>query len=289
VRERLHAALVIARRQVWETLLSPGLYITLALGLLLGWFLVNGFAASVDSSGFNPSLNPLYDLINRFISAIFGAAFMEQLFSEGPFAFALMVSFLPAFLFLAIGSVFRFGQEKSAGVVELLAYGPADGTSYVAASFLKDACFSAAALLLIVLMSGVTAALGNLALGPLFFAAAAALFSITLAVFAYGALCSILSANASSALAAFLGIILAFGLVLAGTLSIASGSVRTAASVIALIVQWFSPFYYASLCLRAAQGGSALGFIGGIGLQLALAAALLAAGHFAIRSRGVRA
>ena len=44
---RIHAAVVIARRQAQETVLSPGLYITLTLGLLLGWFLVNGFASSM--------------------------------------------------------------------------------------------------------------------------------------------------------------------------------------------------------------------------------------------------
>ena len=44
MRERLHAALVIARRQAFETLLSPGLYVTLAFGLVLGALLVTGFA-----------------------------------------------------------------------------------------------------------------------------------------------------------------------------------------------------------------------------------------------------
>jgi hypothetical protein len=57
---RLHASAVIARRQAFETLLSPGLYVTLAAGLLMGFFLVSGFTASVDSAGFNPLLNPLY-------------------------------------------------------------------------------------------------------------------------------------------------------------------------------------------------------------------------------------
>ncbi len=216
MKRRLHAALVIARRQAFETLLSPGLYVTLALGLLLGFFLVNGFAASIDSAGFNPTINPLYDLLGRSLAGAFGAAFVGKLFAEGPFLFALVVAFLPVFLFLAISSVFRFGQEKSAGAVELLAYGPADGTSYIIASFLKDIAFTAGSLALIAAFLWVGAALGNLVLGPLFLASLPVLFALSLAVFAYGILCSVLSANASSALAAFLGILLVFLLVTGG-------------------------------------------------------------------------
>jgi len=286
---RLHAALVIARRQAFETLLSPGLYVTLALGLLLGFFLVSGFAASIDSAGFNPTLNPLYDLLGRSLAGAFGSAFVGKLFAEGPFLFALVVSFLPVFLFLSISSVFRFGQEKTAGAVELLAYGPADGTSYIVASFLKDVAFTAASLLAIAGFLAAAAALGNLVLGPLFLSSLPVLFALALAVFAYGTICSVLSANASSALAAFLGILIVFLLVLAGSLSIASASVRTVASVAAAVLQWVSPFFYASLCLRAVQGGSATGVLGGIGLLLVLAAALLAVAHLAISRRGVRA
>ncbi len=289
MKRRLHAALVIARRQAFETLLSPGLYVTLTLGLLLGFFLVSGFAASIDSAGFNPTLNPLYDALGRSLAGIFGSAFVGKLFAEGPFLFALVVSFLPVFLFLSISSVFRFGQEKTAGAVELLAYGPADGTSYIVASFLKDVAFTAASLLLIAAFLGAAAALGNLVLGPLFLTSLPVLFVLALAISAYGIICSVLSANASSALAAFLGILLVFLLVLAGSLSIASASVRTVASVAAAVLQWFSPFFYASLCFRAVQGGGAAGVLGGIGLLLALAAVLLAAAHLAISRRGVRA
>lgn len=287
--DRMRAAVVIARRQAQETVLSPGLYITLALGLLLGWFLVNGFASSIDSSGFNPVLNPLYDLVARSFGGVFGPSFVEKLFAEGPFVLALFVAFLPVFLFLSIASVFRFGQEKTAGAVELITYGPADGTAYFTASFLKDAVFSAAALLVIALFLAVLAAADNLALGPLYVTALPVLFFFTLAVFAYGILCSIVSANASSALATFLGILLVFLLVLTGELSIAGDSVRTVSSVAAAIVQWISPFFYASLCFHAAQGGSPGVVLGGIALTIVLAAALLVVSHMAIRRRGVRA
>jgi hypothetical protein len=288
MRERLHAALVIARCQAFETLLAPGLYVTLALGLLLGFFLVNGFMASIDSSGFNSSLTPLYDVIARSLAGVFGTAFVAKLFAEGPFTFALLVSFTPVFLFLAISAVFRFGQEKSAGAVELLTYGPADGTSYFLGSFLKDVAFTAGALAMIALFFGTVAGLGNLILGPLFFVSLPMLFFISLATYACGILCSILTLNASAALAAFLGNLVLFLLVLGGSMALVSASVRTVASVAAATLQWISPFYYASLCVRAAQEGNAPGVLGGMALLFALALALLAIGHLVISRRGVR-
>ena len=288
MRDRLHAALVIARCQALETLLAPGLYVTLALGLLAGFFLVSGFTAAIDSSGFNASLSPLYDLITRSLTGMFGTAFVGKLFAEGPFAFALPVSFAPVFLYLAIGAVFRFGQEKSAGAVELLAFGPADGTAYFIGSFLNDIAATAAALALIALFLVAAAGLGNLVPGPLFLVSLPILFFLSLAIFACGILCSILSSNASAALAAFLGILVLFLLALGGSLAVVSASVRTFASLAGSTVRWISPFFYASWCVRAAQEGNPRGVLGGMALLLALAAALLVVGHLVISRRGVR-
>jgi hypothetical protein len=287
--QRLHAAAVIARRQALEILLAPGVYITLALGMLLGFFLVKGFASSVDSAGFNPALNPLDDLLGRLITGAFGSAFLAKLFAEGPFTFALLISFLPVFLFLAINSVFRFGLEKNAGAVELLAYGPADGTSYFIASFLVNAIFTAGSLLVIAGFLCIVSIGSNLALGTLFFFSLLLLAFTSFSVFAYGILCSILSSNASAALASFLGILILFLLLLGASLSIMSASLQTATTVMAAILQWVSPFYYASLCVRAVQEGSVAGMLGGVGLLLALAVLLLVASHFVISHRGVRA
>jgi hypothetical protein len=286
---RMHAAAVIARRQVQETLLSPGFYVTLALGLLLGVFLVRGFAAALDSSGFNPSLSPLYDTLGRFLAGSFGGGFLAKLFSEGPFLLAVIVSFAPVFAYLAIASVFRFGLEKTAGAVELLTYGPADGTSYVIGTFLKDTVLSLAALAAITVFMAISAAAGNLVLGPLFFWALPVLFLAALAVFAYGTLCSIIASNASSALALFVGVLLVFLVILGGSYSIASAPVRSVTSVAAAVVQWISPFFYAAMCFRGLQGAGAGVLAAGIALLAALAAVLLAVSHLIITGKGVRA
>jgi hypothetical protein len=287
MRERLRASFVIAKRQVQEGLLSPGLYVTLALGLVLGWFLVRSFASSIDSSGFNPTLNPVSDVCARLFAGAFGVAFVGKLFAEGPFLLALVVSFLPVFLYLCISLVFRFGQERSAGAVELLSYGPADGTSYLAAAFITNAAFAALALVVVTGFLALTAALGGMATGRMFLLSAPLLFFLCLSVFSFGILCSVLGMHPSSALAFFLGIMVTFFLVLAGAYS--TTDVRTVSSVAAAVLQWFSPLYYLSLSLQAAQGGHAAGFLAGAALLVVLAAVLLVLSHFAMRRRGVRA
>ncbi|HEY9592844.1 MAG TPA: hypothetical protein VHE79_00105, partial [Spirochaetia bacterium] len=166
---------------------------------------------------------------------------------------------------------------------------PADGTAYVAASFLKDVALTAAVLLLVSLFLWAAAAAGNLVLGPLFLVSLPLLFLLAVAAFAWGAFCSVVSSNASAALAAFLGIFVVFLAVLVASLAMTEGSARTVTTVIASVVQWVSPLYYASLSLRALQAGSTLGLLGGMALQLCLSAALLVAGHLVISRRGVRA
>jgi hypothetical protein len=289
VKDRIHAAFVIASRQALETFLAPAFYVTLAIGMALGYFTVSSFTRAIDSSGFNAQLNPAFELVTRFLGGAFGSALVTKLFAEGPFVLALIVSLAPLFIYLAIASVFRFGAEKTSGGVEMFAYGPADGTSYLVATFLKDSLFILLALVVVSGFLAVAAGIDNLVLGPLFFSVLPLVFLLSLAVFAYGALSSILTSNASSAVAVFLSILVLFVLLVAGSLMIASDSVRTVSSVAAAILQWISPFFYAQLCLRSLSAGNAAGFLGGLALLLVLTAAVLAVSHLVIRRRGVRA
>jgi hypothetical protein len=289
VRNRIHATVVIARRQVLETLLAPGFYVMLAIGIGLGYSIVVSFAAAIDSSGFNSQLNPAFDLLARSLAGAFGPIFVEKLFAEGPFLFAFAVSFAPVFLYLTVSSIFRFSMEKTAGAVELVVYGPADGTSYFMAAFLKDILFGLVALLTLMLFLAAAASVNNLLLGPMFFSSLPVLFFLALAIFAYAIFCSIVSYNASSAIALFIAIHLFFLVILGGSLTIASIQVRTASSIAAMIIQWISPFFCASLCFRAFSAGSTGGFLGALSFLLVLTAALLVLSHASISRRRVRA
>lgn len=289
MRYRAHAAKIIAKQQVFEALISPGYYLALTAGLLIGYAVVRSFVAAVDSSGFNPALNPLSDLVNRSLGGAFGETFVEKLFAEGPFLLALAASFLPVFLFLAVTSVFKIGLEKAAGAIELITYGPADGTSYLIASLARDIALTVLTLTVLLVHLALTAAIHNLALGPAFLVAGAVVLLVAIAIHAYGLLASVVAASGSSALALFLGIMILFLAVLMGSLAITSDYVRTLSTVFSWGLQWVSPFFYGSLCLQGLFAGRPLVVAGGLALLALLAGVILAASQLVIRVRGVRA
>jgi len=286
--DRTRAARIIAKKQVFEALIGPGFYVALAVGLLLGYFLVSAFARSVDSSGFNPRLHPLYDAIGRALEGAFGTAFVDGLFAEGPLPFAFAVSYLPVFLYLAVSSVFKFGLERNAGAVELVVYGPADGTSYLIACYLKDLFLSLLALVVILGFTLAAAGIFNDFAGPALFLTAVVAFFLSLALLAYGMFASMVTANAASSLALFLGIVLFFLIVLFGSFAIVGEYVRSLSTVVGNVVQWISPFYYGNLSLQANAAGDPLGLLAGLALLVCLSGAILAASHFIMQARGVR-
>ncbi|MBA7624474.1 hypothetical protein ES703_31883 [subsurface metagenome] len=285
---RIAAARVIARRRLLETFISPGFYIALTIGLLLGYFLVAGFTGTIDSSGFNLELNPVYDLITRSLQGAFGLTFVHQLFAEGPFLFALYISFIPVLLYLSVSSVFSFGLEKKVGAIELLAYGPADGTSYFLASYIKDVLLTVLAMLILFLFMGIAAVINNLLLGPMFFYSMLLIFIISLSIYAYGVLASVLTNYAGSAIALFIGAMLFFLFIIMGAFVIVSRYVQSLSNVLAWIIKWLSPFYYWDLGLRAVGAGNTLFFLLSLLILLLLSGLILFISHLSIKARGVR-
>jgi hypothetical protein len=286
--QRAHATNVLAKRRILETLISPGFYVAQTIGLVLAYLLVIGFIRSIDSSGFNYALNPAYELIGRSLVGAFGETFVEKLFSEGPFLFTLYVAFLPVLLYLAVSSVFRFGLEKKVGALELLTYGPADGSAYFLAALIKDILMTAIYLVVLLVFLLITGLLNNLILGPSFYYSLIILLFLSAAIYAYGIFASTLTDNSASAIAVFLGLILFFIIIMMGSFTVVSGYVRNLASVFAWIIKWISPLFYWNLALRVVAVGNWGVYLLGIGLLLVLTAAILFISHLTIKARGVR-
>lgn len=286
---RIRAAAVMSRWQLREALISPGYFITLAAGILLGCALLGGFARAIDSSGFNWQLRPVPALLCRAIEGAFGKTFLEGVFSEGPFPLVFLVSFAPVFLYVSLSSVFKIGLEKNAGAVELLGYGPADGTSYILASFAKDLALIAFSILFILVFMAAAAPLYNFALGSGLVAAVLSGLFLSAALLAWGILASTLAVNASSAIAIFLGVMILFLALLLGSFSIVGTTVRSVSSVLAWSIQWVSPFYYGANGLVASSAGDVTGLILALVLQACLSAAIMFVGHLVVAARGVRA
>ena len=286
--QRLHATAVIARRRVLETVISPGYYVALTIGLVLAHLLVAGFVRTVDSSGVNLSLVPAYDLVGRGLGGAFGSTFTAKLFAEGPFLFTLYAAFLPVLLYLAVSSVFRFGLERKVGALELLTYGPADATAYFLAALIKDLLMTAVSLAVLTGFLLAAAGLNNLVLGASFIQHLVILLFVTGALYGYGILAASLTDNSASAVALFLGVILVFGAVTIGSFAVIGGYVRNLASVFAWVIKWISPLFYWDLALRFAEAGNWGMYLVAALLLVVLAAAVLAASHLTMKVRGVR-
>ncbi len=287
--EKVHAVSVVASRRLYETLISPGYYIALSVGLALTALLVTGFAGSIDSSGFDYRLNPIYDLLGRTLEGGFGASFFDRLFSEGPLVLALYVGIAPVFLYLSLSTIFRFTVERSVGAVELVVYGPADGTSYLLASYVKDLALGAAGIVVVLLFLLLAALANNLYPGPMLLQSAAVILPLAAAGFAYAILAAVLTDNAAASIALFAAVGILFFLLLAGRFMIVEGYARNLSTVFGWILQWVSPLFYWGLGLRSAGVGSIGVFLLSILLLLVLSAALLAASSRILDARGVRA
>ena len=286
--QRLHATAVIARRRILETVISPGYYVALTIGLVLAHLLVAGFVRTVDSSGVNLSLVPAYDLLGRGLAGAFGGTFTTKLFAEGPFLFTLYAAFLPVLLYLAVSSVFRFGLEKKVGALELLTYGPADATAYFLAALIKDLLMTAVSLAVLTGFLLAAAGLNNLVLGASFVQHLVILLFVAGAFYGYGILAASLTDNSASAVALFLGVILVFGAVMIGSFAVIEGYVRNLASVFAWVIKWISPLFYWDLALRFAEVDNWGMYLACALLLVVLAAAVLAASHLTMKVRGVR-
>jgi len=288
MRERLHAAAVIGRVQLRELAFSPGPYVTLAAGMAVGWMLCSGFARAIDSSGFDPRRDPVWDFLTRAFAGAFGPVFVERMLAEGPFLLIFTASVVPLVALLAVGSVARFGADRVSGALELIATGPADGTSCVLGSFAKDAAAAAAGLAVIALYGALLAAARNLVVGPMALAALPVIFLTALAVSAVGLLCAVVAPNGGAAVAVFTGVCILFLGTQAGALGASVSAFQSAAQTAARLVQWLSPFFYAQVCAQGYGGGNALEYGGGLALLAGLTAAALAASHLVLRWRGVR-
>jgi hypothetical protein len=289
MRTRINAAVIIAKRELFEGFISPGFYIAITIGLFVGFLLISGFVTSVGSSGLDyNALNPFYNIIFKSLKGAFGDTFVNKLFSEGPFLFAIIIAFLPVLLFLSISSVFKFGFEKNIGIIELLSYGPADGTSYLCASLAKNCIVTGFSLLILFLFFSLAALINNLVPGSTFYFALPLLFFFSTAVYGYVVFVSVITNNAASSVAAFITILIVYVLLQIGSFALVGGYVRNLSGVVAWIIQWFSPVFYWHFGLDSVDYGNILGFFLSLLFLLMLACILLAASHFILKKRGVR-
>ena len=191
-------------------------------------------------------------------------------------------------IYLLVTSVFRSGFEKSVGAVELVSFGPADGTSHALAALVRDVALTAVALTFIAAFLWISSLVHNTVLGPSFFPYLILLFLMSIALYCYGLLASAAADGAAGALVLFATALLLFAVIHSASFAIIEGYVASLTSVFAWVVQWFSPRFYFALGVDAADYGNVLLYLATLGLLLLLAAAIFATTHLTLRIRGVR-
>jgi len=285
---RIQTVKGMAKRGLLESFLNPGLYIILSVSMTLGYFLVSGFTKSINSSGFDYTLDPLYDLIGRTLDGFFGSTYVDQLFAEGPFLFIILIILFPLFIYLTITSVFKFGMEKKAGVIELLSYGPVDGTSYFIASLIKDLLTSFISIAVILIFLIITAAINNLALGSSVLLSLALILFLIPVVFSYGILAACLTDNSASSLILFLLIMAFFFFLITGSFTIVDNFTQNIAGQLSGVLNWISPFFFFRVGMRAAASGNSIIYLLSILALCFLSFVILLVSHFVLHIKGVR-
>ncbi|MBN2535017.1 MAG: hypothetical protein JXB88_19200 [Spirochaetales bacterium] len=288
MKTRLHAAKTISERMLFEMFIHPWFYLFLTLTLLSGLSVILMFLQSIGSSGvIKISLGELNNPYIEFLLLSFGSTFLEKLFREGPFFFALCYSSYPVFLYLSMSTAFKFGYEKNVGAFELISYGPADGTSCFMAFLIRNTVVTLFMFIILFLFFSLSAILNNLVLGYTFFYALLLLFFFFIAMHSYVIFSSSLSNSAASALAISIIFYIIFFSLQIGVFQIMQKDVRYYSLAISGAVQWISPVYYWYRGMEAVEYGNIPGYFLYLLILLLLSFLLLLASHFIIKKKGV--
>ena len=285
---RFHAVCVLTRRRLIEQFMTPATWLFSAFGLVLVFFLLKGFVKSVDSSGFDFSLHPLYQIIYGVIGSAFGVTYVRQLFGDGPFAFSLSVGFAPIILYLSLTSIQRFGYERRSGMMDLVAAGPSDESAYLFSFGAADVIVATAHLVLMGLYLALCAVVWNMAIGlpVLMYLLELLLFSISLLGLAL--LLGALLPQPVSGLALFLLVTATLAFADIASFATVGGGLRSVANAVSWVLRWLSPFYYLDMGQMALRSGGAWQFLAALCGQALLCVVLAVGGHMAARSRGSR-
>lgn len=289
MKQRIQAAKTISVRMLFEMFIHPWFYIFLTLALFSGFTTIFMFLQSIGSSGvIHVNLKELNNPYITILLQSFGSTFLENIFREGPFFFALCYSISPVFLYLSMSSAFKFGYEKNIGAIELISYGPADGTSCFIAYLFKNIFTTFIVFVLLYLFFGLTALLTNLAFGYTFFYAFFLLFFFLIAMYCYVIFSSVISDGPGSAVSFTIIIYIVFFSLQIGTFQILQKDVRQLSMLVSVVLQWISPVFYWYKGMESVEYGNITGYFLNLLFLLILSFLLLTASHFILKKRGVQ-
>ena len=286
---RAHAVSAIGKTRLRETLIQPGFYIAAAVGLLVAFVVQYAFSLSVGSGGFEPSLNRLFEVVGRVLTSTFGETFVDELFADGPYLFALFAAFVPVYLYVVISSLFRSGMEKQVGAMELLTSGPADGTACYLAALVRDVTVTFIYLLALLGAFAAGSLFHNLAITPRVVLGFVQLLFVALLFFAYATFLGSATNGPISALISDIGLTLLFVLIYGAKYAVIGGGVRSVAASVGIVLEWLSPLHYWKLGAESAAMQQWTGVLLALIALAGLSGVLIVGSHLILSRKGARA
>ncbi len=272
-RGRARAIRVILLKDLLSTLFAPGVYIAIALGMLVAMLLVR------DS----------LDAIARSHVLVLADAFTLPFFAA-----ATIATF-----FLALSSAATVAREREQGTLEALFYGPVDHASYAVAKWGAQVAAYGPMALAIALLLVVYAGMTGLALSPglLVLELLLSLFAAA-AIAGLGVLLSTLTRGVRAAFALFIAWTVAFLAIHFGAEALSGIQItnnlnpllflRDLAIGLDHVASYVSPFGVFQNGVDALVRGDALGLAGAVATELVEAAVLVSLAAKTLERRGVR-
>jgi hypothetical protein len=279
---------ILFRRMRLDLLLQPGWYGVLTVQALVTLLLQYEFARSVGSVGMDPSRSPVYEVVYRLLTGVYGDAAVHQLLASGPGILALWCGMVAPVVYVVFSTILAMGGDRRSGMLELILFAPVDLWDYVVATVVRDSVALGAATLLGATVTVVGSVLFNFPVGSWLVGAVLVPVVVWLLLVLWGSLVGRLIASQPAAFAA--SIVLGGAFLMLHLARTASGieiqsSIGRAVTTIAGLA---SPFLYGEVIYDGARTGDAGRVILGVFGVIAVGTVILVVHRIVDPSRGKR-
>jgi ABC-type transport system involved in multi-copper enzyme maturation permease subunit len=278
----------MARRELRSTLFGYGIYVAIALGMVVASFLLYNYVGSIQENGV--LVMPSSITQTRYYGAYPSAPEPMQV----PLKWAVYIGAI----YITLSASMAISRERDNGTLEVLFYGPVDSISFIIAKFVEQILAFAVILLFYVLYFVLMSQISNFALSSGF--GKMLLLSLLLAgcMAAFGIFLSSFSRKVRTSVILFLVFTIIFLTVpvvheilmtipddeAKGAISIA----RQTTSYLNAVITWVSPFAYLERGATAIELGSVTEFLKSLVFSLIYTVVLLVVSIGIFNKKGVR-
>ncbi|MDD2430565.1 MAG: ABC transporter permease subunit [Bacillota bacterium] len=278
----------MAGRDLRSTLFSMGIYIAIALGLIVASIMLYTYVGGIMENGLD--VMPSSETETRYYS--------ERQQTPEPMLGPLQWAVYIGAVYITLSASMSISRERDQGTMEVLFYGPVDSIAFVVAKFVEQILAFGVILLFYIGYFLILSKVSNFALGIGFFKMLILSLLLAGCMASFGMFLSSMTRRVKTSVILFLVFIIIFLTVpvlhsyfmvnfpgnVKGVLSVA----RQVTSYLNFLVSWISPFSYLQRGTVAILLSSNIEFIKSLVFSLLYTAVLLAGSIFIFNKKGVR-